>query len=206
MSNVSLPRTASAFPFGSPAAETGVIRAAPRTRILVCGGRDFTDRLTIYTILDYFHKNAPIAVLIHGAAQGADMLADDWAKEKGIMREPYPANWSSYHGANAGRVRNVKMLREGKPDLVIAFPGGKGTKHMRSIAKEKGLPVFDIAMKVKGREKPQEVPPPVATVHDLRGKEIPADALLTEESLVSALADVIDSPDSQEDPMLGALS
>jgi hypothetical protein len=37
------------------------------------------------------------------------------------------------------------MLREGKPDLVIAFPGGRGTAHMTRIALEAGLKVIEIA-------------------------------------------------------------
>lgn len=33
------------------------------------------------------------------------------------------------------------MLQEGKPDLVVAFPGGRGTAHMTRIAQEAGVPV-----------------------------------------------------------------
>jgi predicted Rossmann-fold nucleotide-binding protein len=33
------------------------------------------------------------------------------------------------------------MLSEGKPDLVIAFPGGRGTADMIRQAKEAGVPV-----------------------------------------------------------------
>jgi hypothetical protein len=33
------------------------------------------------------------------------------------------------------------MLREGRPDLVAAFPGGRGTAHMVRIAREAGVEV-----------------------------------------------------------------
>ena len=36
------------------------------------------------------------------------------------------------------------MLQEGKPNLIIAFPGGRGTKNMIEIAKLKALPVYII--------------------------------------------------------------
>ena len=42
----------------------------------------------------------------------------------------------------AGPKRNQQMLDEAKPDMVVAFPGGKGTAHMRQIAKAAGVPVW----------------------------------------------------------------
>jgi ABC-type Fe3+-hydroxamate transport system substrate-binding protein len=36
------------------------------------------------------------------------------------------------------------MLNEGKPDLVIAFPGGKGTQMMINLAESAGIPVVKI--------------------------------------------------------------
>ena len=34
------------------------------------------------------------------------------------------------------------MLENSKPDLVIAFPGGSGTKDMVKISKKNGVPVI----------------------------------------------------------------
>lgn len=39
-------------------------------------------------------------------------------------------------------MRNRDMLLEGKPDLIVAFPGGNGTKHMVTIAAKAGKDVF----------------------------------------------------------------
>jgi hypothetical protein len=36
------------------------------------------------------------------------------------------------------------MLEEGKPDIVVAFPGGKGTEMMCEIARTAGIPVLQI--------------------------------------------------------------
>ncbi len=100
-------------------------------KILVCGGRDFTDRSLIYRLLDQviaamnWHK----VEIISGAARGADSLAIDWAVLREHKYTAFPADWKQY-GRQAGPIRNQKMLDIGKPDLVIAFPGGRGTADM----------------------------------------------------------------------------
>jgi hypothetical protein len=36
------------------------------------------------------------------------------------------------------------MLRDGRPDVVVAFPGGKRTAHMLKLARDAGLPVLEV--------------------------------------------------------------
>lgn len=79
-------------------------------------------------------------VVIHGAARGADKLAGQIADEFGFRTLAYPADWET-HGKKAGFVRNTHMLREGRPDCVLAAPGGKGTAMMVDIARRAGVPV-----------------------------------------------------------------
>jgi hypothetical protein len=57
--------------------------------------------------------------------------------------EEYKAKWDKY-GKSAGPIRNKKMLDEGKPDLVFAFPGGPGTNNMIKQAKEKNILIYNI--------------------------------------------------------------
>jgi len=110
-------------------------------RILVCGGRDFNDEILLSNTLEsHICSNLTI---IHGAARGADELAGTWAAHHGFPTETYPANWDKY-GKRAGYIRNTQMLNEGKPDLVIAFPGGKGTQMMINLAEAAGVPVVRI--------------------------------------------------------------
>jgi hypothetical protein len=82
--------------------------------------------------------------VISGMARGADIIARDWAKANDIPVLEFPAKWEEL-GRSAGPKRNIQMLKEGKPTHVIAFfPKGKrtkGTEHMISISKEKGIPV-----------------------------------------------------------------
>lgn len=136
-------------------------------RILVCGGRNFardgwfTDRLDaqkaaierrfIQVILydlcvDTYQKRHWIRkglTIIHGNAPGADRAAGRWPEESWATVEVFPADWDKY-GKAAGAVRNKQMLVEGKPDLVVAFPGGKGTKNMIEQALHAKVPVIKI--------------------------------------------------------------
>lgn len=98
-------------------------------RVLVCGGRDFTNYDCVNRILSKLHNDTPITTIISGRARGADALGEKWATERAIQIAGYPANWNR-DGKAAGPIRNQQMLDEGKPDLVVAFPGGSGTIDM----------------------------------------------------------------------------
>lgn len=108
-------------------------------RILVCGGRDYNDMATMTKVLNIFD---PIGI-VTGGAKGADTLAENWADKRDVPVSKYMADWGEY-GKAAGFIRNKEMLLKEKPDLVIAFPGGKGTKHMIKTAKEHGYFVLNI--------------------------------------------------------------
>lgn len=72
------------------------------------------------------------------------MLGEQWANERRLAVMRLPAPWDTM-GAGAGRVRNLWMLEYGRPDLVVAFPGGHGTADMISKARKAGIPVQVIA-------------------------------------------------------------
>lgn len=140
-------------------------------RLLVCGGRDFGDLLSItrehplwdkrkkeyqfvHRILDeltilqqtddpstWLPENGTF--IIQGGAKGADAAAHDWAVVNWVPQDEYPADWKK-HGRRAGFLRNLEMLEKGKPDLVVAFPGGRGTSMMIELAKNAGVPVKQI--------------------------------------------------------------
>ncbi len=117
----------------------------PPVRILVCGGRNYSDRERVWQVLSPLaidgHSGQMLPVtLIHGAGAGADKLAAEVAKELGWAIEPYKANWGGF-GPSAGPIRNRAMIDKGKPDLVIAFPGGSGTEDMVARAEKAGIPV-----------------------------------------------------------------
>lgn len=110
-------------------------------RVLVCGGRDFTDGDFVNWVLDTLHKKKPITIVIHGCAQGADTFGEKWAaRQDGVTSYGVPADWKK-HGNRAGMVRNRLMLELGKPQLIVAFEGGAGTRDMTSAATAAGVRV-----------------------------------------------------------------
>lgn len=116
-------------------------------KVLVCGGRNFNDALTLGSWLGGIHKNnGPITLLIEGGAPGADFMARKFAEWQGIPVQTFEADWET-HGRAAGPIRNKQMLDEGKPDLVVAFEGGIGTANMVRQAREAGVKVL-IAEKI----------------------------------------------------------
>ncbi len=99
-------------------------------RILVCGGRDWSNLHMTESCLDgfreqYHEKGKPI-VIVQGGATGADFIAKKWAEKHDIPCEEHKADWKR-HGRGAGPVRNAQMLTTGI-DVVVAFPGGRGTQ------------------------------------------------------------------------------
>lgn len=94
--------------------------------IAVTGGRSYANHRAVFAALDVLHSQRPITKLVHGDAFGADRIAEGWARQKGITVIAYPADWKR-HGKSAGPRRNGHMLRETRPKLLLAFPGGPGT-------------------------------------------------------------------------------
>lgn len=112
-------------------------------RVVVTGGRDFSDALLVERSLDAILRKHGIAALIEGEARGADRLCAEWAEMRGIAVERYPADWQCL-GRGAGHIRNQRMIDEGRPDVAVAFPGGRGTADMVSRLERAGIPTWDL--------------------------------------------------------------
>jgi hypothetical protein len=81
-----------------------------------------------------------VKLIINGGATGYDTLVESYCEANGVPYCVYPALWTVF-GKSAGPKRNRYMLDFAQPDLVIAFPGGKGTTDTVTLAKEKGIKV-----------------------------------------------------------------
>jgi hypothetical protein len=105
-------------------------------KILVCGSRHFND----YELLERILNEYEISDIIHGDARGADRLAGQYGNKNEIPVHVFPAQWDLY-GKGAGHIRNGQMLREGTPELVIAFrgPNSRGTQNMIDQATKAGV-------------------------------------------------------------------
>jgi hypothetical protein len=125
---------------GKNSRDPGEVR---KMKVLVCGGRDYADRENLETQMDALCLAYPITKIVHGGARGADTLAGEWAKKRKLKVFYYQANWELY-GKSAGRIRNLLMLEKEHPTLVVAFPGGPGTRHMIKSARKKGVEVLEM--------------------------------------------------------------
>lgn len=67
-----------------------------RTIVLFTGSRVWDRRSIIYDALDQQLEAAESLVLYHGAAKGADRIADAWAKERQVWQWPTPAVWQEH--------------------------------------------------------------------------------------------------------------
>jgi hypothetical protein len=114
-------------------------------RLLVCGGRAYPHRDRVFEVLDALHAEMPVSVLINGGADGADRYAREWAQERNVPISLFEAQWKRF-GPSAGPRRNTVMLYEGRPELVVAFPGGRGTRDMTTKATVAGIPIRKVLL------------------------------------------------------------
>lgn len=138
-------------------------------RVIVTGGRDYDDREAVRRAFEehlggWAGAGAEAAVtVVDGACPygGADELANQTAKEMGFRTERVPADWflhdwegetkvRCYHRPYpddycpaAGPRRNQTMIDRGA-DIVLAFPGGRGTSDMVTRADRAGVKVIDL--------------------------------------------------------------
>jgi hypothetical protein len=109
-------------------------------RVLVTGGRSFDDFEMVRAAIE----KLPLGTLvIHGGARGADTLAAGAASNRGLKTLAYRADWR--RGKRAGPERNQRMLDDGQPHFVLAFPGAAGTGDCVTRARRAGIPVVEVA-------------------------------------------------------------
>lgn len=103
----------------------------------VTGGRDYACRDRVFSVL----KRLKIDILHIGDASGADEFARLWADEHGVPVIIHEAEWNKY-GKGAGPIRNRHLVRS--VDLLVAFPGGRGTANCVEQALKEGVIVLRV--------------------------------------------------------------
>jgi len=103
------------------------------TKVLVCGDKNWTDRKAIKRELS---RVTGVGILvIHGGAQGADILAGQVASELGYKVWVVSAEWEKY-GEAAGLLQRAEILNV-KPDLILAFhPDLNQSKETKDLLKQ----------------------------------------------------------------------
>lgn len=107
-------------------------------RVLVFGGWDFGDAKAIDEALKPFGRDIAI---VHGDCSDADRLAGAWARRNGICEIKIPANFT-YYGSPGGPIRNKWLIHWVRPQIAVAFPGGKGTADMAQKLEAAGIQVI----------------------------------------------------------------
>lgn len=98
--------------------------------LAVVGSSSFSDYALMCSVLD----EIDITEIVSGGAVGADTLARDYAKSRGIKLTEFLPNWKLYKNA-AGMIRNKAIVS--KCDSLIAFWDGssKGTANSIDLAR-----------------------------------------------------------------------
>lgn len=116
----------------------------------MCGSRSFDDEDRVFIVLDNIHRRKSISLLIHGDSDrknliGADYFASEWAVSRGVLEARFPVTEAAWAviGKKAGPLRN-RMMTDLKPDVVVAFPGNRGTEDMKRHARSLHIKVIEI--------------------------------------------------------------
>ncbi len=114
-------------------------------KVAVIGSRTCTDRKLVFDWLD--KRINHIKAVVSGGAQGADSLAAEWCKHRGVPLLTYYPKWYSMDGVydkGAGFRRNRLIITAS--DRVVAFHDGvsRGTQHSMDIAKQLNKPLVVI--------------------------------------------------------------
>lgn len=140
-------------------------------RILMTGSREYRDASeatdALARVLTALHVSSSEAVLVHGAAPGADTVLAGAVAALGMVTEAHPAQWGVHEGCScrdhsgrcgfAGFRRNAHMLSLGA-DFCLGFPlhpeklppgaptknTSRGTWNMLRKAANAGVPTYAV--------------------------------------------------------------
>jgi hypothetical protein len=99
--------------------------------------------------MDELAQRITIDAVIEGDAHGADRWRESGPAVAAVENIKFCADWERL-GRKAGPIRNQLMLDEGRPDVVVAFPGGRGTADMMMRARSAGVEVIEAASQTGG--------------------------------------------------------
>lgn len=116
---------------------------------VVTGGRDYEPTRAELIRFIALLERLGVTTLRHGCARGVDTIASIEVCQAlpDIVVEPWPASWKK-HGKAAGTIRNKTMLVPRdlpRADVLVAFPGGRGTENCAQQARQFGIQIYRLA-------------------------------------------------------------
>lgn len=126
-----------------PASQGQVAGSRAGRRIAITGGREHEPLESELVAFLRLWRREGGTVLIHGDARGVDRIVGARAEARGIEVRRVPVDtavdgpWPA-----AGQVRNRRMLVQERAELLVAFPGDRGTAGCCREALRLGLPVW----------------------------------------------------------------
>lgn len=113
------------------------------TRVLITGSRGWENREHIAFVLGaLWQRYGDDLTIVHGAARGADSIAESICQARGIKTEQHPvtqAEWDA-EPRKAAMLRNQRMVDSGV-DLCVGFllDGSPGTTAQIAMAQRAGV-------------------------------------------------------------------
>ena len=120
-------------------------------RVLVCGSRSKDHEALVEAELDRQLAASPAGLrVIHGGNSGVAAVAHAWvfgqrALGRGVQPMEFPLTHEESRAPRKFRARNVRMLKQGRPQLVLAFPGDEESEHLVAIARIQSITVVEVA-------------------------------------------------------------
>lgn len=115
-------------------------------KVIVAGSRRLdTDKELVWLVADAVMRSGfydKVTEVVSGGARGLDLAGENYANSYGIPIKRFPADWDK-HGKAAGPIRNAEMADYADALILIWDGRSKGSASMRSLAKKKGLRIFE---------------------------------------------------------------
>lgn len=108
-------------------------------KVLISGSRTITDFEVVAKVI----KDSPFTItqILHGGANGVDILAGKWARRVGIPVRIFIPEWKKL-GKKAGIFRNQQMVKEADGVIAIWDGSSKGTKSVIDYSRKCGKPLY----------------------------------------------------------------
>jgi hypothetical protein len=121
-------------PVGAGSDRSQADRSGNGLSVIVAGSRSIRDclsatgqrRIVAEAIAE---SDFPVAEVVSGTARGVDQLGEDWARERDVPVERFPADWNT-HGRAAGPIRNEAMAEYADALVAIHVDESQGTTDM----------------------------------------------------------------------------